>query len=257
MQVPSFEVIRFSPRRTKYCLCIPIINEGLRIIHQLERINFYKIQDLVDVILCDGGSSDGSTNLEKLKSLGVNTLLTKTSEGKLSAQLRMGYFWALEEGYEGVITIDGNGKDSVESIPFFKQALEDGYDMVQGSRYLQGGRAVNTPWIRHWAVKLLHIPVISYAAGFNYTDTTNGFRAYSKNYLLHPEVQPFRDIFCTYELLAYLSVRAPQLGLKTKEIPVSRIYPDYGKVPTKISFLKGNGDLLRILFDILRHRYNP
>ena len=60
----------------------------------------------------------------------------------------------------------------------------------------------------------------------------------------------------TYELLAYLSVRADQLGLKTCEIPVTRAYPAKGKVPTKISFVKGNSELLKILFANLFRKYN-
>jgi dolichol-phosphate mannosyltransferase len=70
-------------------------------------------------------------------------------------------------------------------------------------------------------------------------------------------VQPLRDIFMTYELLAYLSVRASQLGMKACEIPVDRVYPKAGKTPTKISFFKGNSDLLKILFKNLLGVYNP
>lgn len=257
VQVPEFEVHEFAPKRTKYCLCIPVINEGEKILRQLEQIQECNMNQITDVVICDGDSTDGSTEHRRLKPLGVNTLLVKKGPGKLSAQLRMGYYWALERGYEGIVTIDGNGKDSVESIPLFVQALDEGYDLIQGSRYLEGGQAINTPLLRHIAVKVSHIPIISLTAGFRYTDTTNGFRGYSRRYLLHPEVQPFRDIFNTYELLAYLSVRAPRLGLKTKEVPVTRAYPARGKTPTKISFLKGNSDLLRILFEVLWGKYNP
>ncbi|MEG2295219.1 MAG: glycosyltransferase family 2 protein [Oscillospiraceae bacterium] len=254
-QVPTHEIIQILPKKCAYCLCIPVINEGDRILQQLDKVSPFLEQ--VDILLLDGGSTDGSTQIEKLKARGVNTLLVKTGAGKLSAQLRMGYAYALEQGYKGIITVDGNGKDNVDAIPLFIQALEEGFDMVQGSRYVPGGKAINTPKIRHIAVKLIHVPIVSKVAGFKYTDTTNGYRGYSTNYLLNDEVQPFRDIFNTYELLAYLSVRAPQLGLKTKEIPVTRSYPPKGKTPTKISFFKGNSDLLRILWELVRHKYDP
>lgn len=254
-QIPSYEVTEIKPKMAKYCVCIPVINEGERILGQLERIKPFI--DRVDVLLLDGGSTDGSTDIEKLKACGVRALLVKTGAGKLSAQLRMGYAYALEQGYEGTITVDGNGKDNVDAIPSFIKALEEGWDMVQGSRYVPGGQAINTPKIRHYAVKLIHVPVVSKVAGFKYTDTTNGYRAYSNRYLLDSRVQPFREVFNTYELLAYLSVRAPQLGLKTKEIPVTRAYPKTGKTPTKISFIRGNYDLLRILKDLILHKYDP
>jgi dolichol-phosphate mannosyltransferase len=168
----------------------------------------------------------------------------------------MGFAYALQQGYRGIVTVDGNGKDGVEAIPRFVQELEAGLDFVQGSRYVPGGQAINTPLLRTLAIKLLHAPLINLAARYKYTDTTNGFRAFSRNYLLHAGVQPFREVFSTYELLAYLSVRASQLGLRTKEIPVVRRYPSSGKTPTKISHFRGNFLLLAILWKTLRGAFN-
>ena len=255
--VPDFVAEEICAKKSKYCVCIPVINEGERIINELNRAQQNNISNLADIIICDGGSADGSTDLKRLEELGVNTLLIKKGSGKQGAQLRMGFWWALQRGYDGIITIDGNNKDSIESIPLFIEKLEKGYDFIQGSRFIKGGKAVNTPKMRYIALRLLHAPVISLTAGRIYTDTTNAFRAYSKKYLEHEKVKPFRDIFVTYELLAYLSVRADQLGLKTCEVPVSRVYPATGKTPTKISFLKGNSELLKILFKNLLGAYKP
>ena len=255
--VPRFQAAEFSPKQSDYCVCIPIINENGRIQKELKRAKRYGIPKLTDIILCDGGSTDGSTDEGLLRSLGVNTLLVKEDAGKQGAQLRMGLWWALERGYKGILTIDGNNKDSIEDIPRFLEKLEQGYDFVQGSRFIKGGRAVRTPLIRHISVVLLHAPVISLTARRRFTDTTNAFRAYSRTYLKHPTVQPFRDLFLGYELLAYLSVRASQLGLRTCEVPVTRAYPKGQKTPTKISFFKGNSDLLKILFKNMAGAYNP
>lgn len=254
--VPKFECDEYAPKKTKYCVCIPIINEGERISKELERAKQYNIQDLVDIIICDGGSTDGCTDSDKLKNLGVNTLLTKRDVGKQGAQLRMGFWWALERGYEGIITIDGNNKDSIEDIPKFIEKLEQGYDFVQGSRFIKGGKAINTPLIRHISVMLIHAPIISITAKHRFTDTTNAFRAHSRRYLTDRRVQPFRDVFMTYELLAYLSTRATQIGLKVCEVPVTREYPKEGKTPTKITFFKGNSELLKILLKNLKGIYN-
>ena len=61
----------------------------------------------------------------------------------------------------------------------------------------------------------------------------------------------------TYELLAYLSVRASQIGMKACEVPVTRAYPKEGKTPTKISFFKGNAELMKILIKNVKGTYNP
>lgn len=255
--VPRFECSEYRKKCSDYVVLIPIINEGDRIIHELQRAQNHHIAELADIVICDGGSTDGCTEEIRLKSLDVNTLLIKRDEGKQGAQLRMGIWWALQRSYKGVITIDGNDKDSIEDVSRFIDKLKEGYDFIQGSRFIEGGRAVNTPWIRTAAVRLIHAPVISHTAGQKFTDTTNAYRAYSARYLTNERVQPLRDVFMTYELLAYLSVRATQIGLKACEVPVTRAYPAEGKTPTKISFFKGNSELLKILLRNAAGAYNP
>lgn len=255
--IPGFECVEYAGKNKDYVLLIPIINEGDRIIKELKRAKKYGVSNYADIIICDGGSTDNCTEETRLKKLGVNTLLVKKDTGKQGAQLRMGIWWALQRGYEGIITIDGNNKDSIEDVPNFIQKLQEGYDFVQGSRFIKGGKAINTPFIRIVSVRFLHAPIISLTAHYHFTDTTNAYRAYSSKYLIDKRVQPLRDIFMTYELLAYLSVRASQIGMKVCEIPVTRAYPKKGKIPTKISFLKGNSELLKILFKNMSGLYNP
>lgn len=255
--VPAFSAFEFAPRGKDYAVLIPVINEGERIRHELQRAKEHGVADAADIVICDGGSTDGSLEENLLKSLDVNTLLVKEDEGKQGAQLRMGIFWALERGYEGIITVDGNDKDSIEDVPAFIEKLREGYDLVQGSRFIPGGRAVNTPWIRNVSVRLIHAPLISLTARYHFTDTTNAFRGYSRRYLTDDRAQPLRDVFMTYELLAYLSVRATQIGMEACEIPVTRAYPEKGKTPTKISFFRGNSELMKILIRNMFGAYNP
>lgn len=255
--VPEFRVDDFRPRATRYVVVIPVINEGSRIVRQLRLMHSLGLTSQVDTVVVDGGSTDGSLEGAFLQSVGVRSLVTKTGPGKLSAQLRCGYAWALLAGYDGIVTIDGNGKDGVESIPDFLAALDEGYGYVQASRFIRGGHAENTPLSRLLAIRLLHAPLLSLAAGTWLTDTTQGYRAYSKAYLLHPDVQPFRDEFVRYELLAYLTVRASQLGFKVKELPTSRIYPAGEKIPTKIAGFGALLDLLIVVFRVLFHGYHP
>lgn len=255
--VPKFECTEYSEKTKKYVVLIPIINEGNRIVQELKRADQYRIWQFADIVICDGGSTDGCTEEKRLRDLKVNTLLVKKDIGKQGAQLRMGFWWALQRGYVGIITIDGNNKDSIEDIPKFVEKLEEGYDFVQGSRFIKGGHAINTPLIRNISVRLIHAPIISFTAHQKFTDTTNAFRAYSARYLSDSKVQPLRDIFMTYELLAYLSVRATQIGMKACEVPVTRAYPKEGKTPTKISFFKGNAELMKILIKNAKGMYNP
>ncbi len=255
--VPDFKSQSFKDSNLSYCVLIPVINEGKRIQNELVRASKAKITSVADIVICDGGSTDNSLESDFLKTIGVHSLLTKIGSGKQGAQLRMGIWWALKNKYKGIITIDGNDKDSIEDIPKFIEKLEAGYDFIQGSRFVSGGEAINTPLIRYVSVRLIHAPIISLTAHHWFTDTTNAYRGYSRHYLEDPRVQPLRDVFMTYELLAYLSVRASQLEMKVCEIPVKRAYPVAEKTPTKISPLKGNGLLMKILFLNLIGKYIP
>ncbi|RYD92844.1 MAG: glycosyltransferase family 2 protein [Sphingomonadales bacterium] len=254
-RIPEHECDVLAPKRHDYALVIPVINEGERIRRQLERTAGAKLP--VDVVVADGGSTDGSLDRDFLTANNVRALLTKTGPGKLSAQLRMAYAWCLREDYAGIVTIDGNGKDNVEAVADFVAKLRDGFDYVQGSRYRPGGRAENTPLERTIGNRLIHAPMLSLSGRRFFTDTTNGFRGYSARYLLDPRVQPFRDIFTRYELLFYLTVRAGQIGMKVCEVPVIRSYPRGEAVPTKITGHGAKLAVLRQTFQAATGAFNP
>jgi len=254
-EVPAMDVLLWQGKKHAYCVVIPVINEGDRIRNLLKRMQFCQIAAIADIIIVDGGSTDGSMELESLKHFDVNGLVVKKGPGKLSAQLRCAYAFALDQGYAGIVTIDGNDKDDPDVIPQFIDALKNGVDFVQASRFISGGIAENTPISRDFAIRYIHAPALSLSSGFKWTDTTQGFRAYSRKMLLDPLIGTFRDVFQEYELLAYLSHRVPQLKYRCVEIASVRRYPK-GEVPTKISAFRGNLKVLRTLVRACFGKYN-
>ena len=115
---------------------------------------------------------------------------------------------------------------------------------------------MNTPVLREAGVRLLHAPAISIAAGYWYTDTTNGFRAYSARFLRDERVAPFREVFGGYELHYYLSIRAARLRFRVVEVPVRREYPR-GQLPSKIRGLRGGATVLSALAAACLGRFDP
>ncbi len=230
-EVPAHTSLEFSAKATAYCVIIVVYNEGERFIRQLREMA--KKADLADIIVAERRTTDGSTSPQWLRLCKVRTLLTTDEVGGATA-MRMGLAYCLNQGYLGAVVLDGNGKDAVGMLPEFIRMLERGIDFVQGSRFMRGGFHKNTPIFRVLAIRLIMGPLLWLGSGYWYTDATNGFRAYSRKYLLHPLVEPLRSCFVHYNVQFYLSVRAPQLNLHVSEVAVSRVYPDDGTVPTKV-----------------------
>ncbi len=247
-------VVELRSRITKYAVLIPVLNEGETILAQLARMQ--AAQCPADVILSDGGSQDGSTELERLASLGVRSLLV-TSERGLGAALRLGIRYALEQGYEGVITIDGNGKDGIEATARFVELLDEGFDFVQGSRFIAGGLCENTPLDRYLGIRWFIAPLISFASGFRFTDPTNGFKGLSRGLLTDARLALLRDELSSFNFQFYLNYRAPLLGFKIVEIPVSRVYPKSGPTPTKIVGMRHRVKLVVEFLKTIMGLYDP
>ena len=255
-EVPPWRITVFEKKRSKYAVVIPVINESHRITAQLERMKPFL--SFVDVFIVDGGSTDGATEDSRLSASGITAILRNAeSRSSFCADLKIGFAHAMVEGYEGIILVDGNNKDNPSALPRFCEALGSGLDFVQGSRFLPGGKSENTPVLRSFAIRQLHAPVLSFVARFRYTDTTNGFRAFSRKFLLDNRVQPFRNIFAGYDLPYYLAVRAGEMKFKVTEIPVERAYPASGPIPTKITPIRGNLKMLGTLMRVCLHRLNP
>jgi dolichol-phosphate mannosyltransferase len=230
----SYNAKEFSKEKTKYAVVIPVINEGERFTALLDRMGSIDVFGKFDVIVVDGGSTDGSVEPEHLQLQGINTLLINESGAGLGLQLQCAYDFVLKRSYEGVITIDGNNKDDPTGILRMKKALDEKVDFAQGSRFITGGTHTNTPCVRVAAVRLLHAPLLSLASGFKWTDTTQGFRAYSRRLIEDPGLCIFRRELFDYGFLFYISKTAPHLGMSCVEVPTTRDYPAGVATPTKI-----------------------
>jgi len=249
--VPSYIATELSSRKWAHALVIPVLNEGLRLRRQLERVA--ESGSPVDVIISDGNSSDGSTEPAMLEALGASALIRLEGEGGLSSSLRAAFSYALDRGYEGVVLMDGNNKDDPDAIALFCHELAQ-FDFVQGSRYLKQGCAINTPHYREFLIRYIHAPLFSLLCGKRFTDSTNGFKGFSRRFLVAPGVAPFQPEFDQYELPYYLAWAACQHGFKVTEIPVIRRYPESGPTPTKIVGVKGYWRMLKPLLYLLGKR---
>lgn len=234
--------------RAKYAWIVVVRNEGNTFVNQIKKMSEISSIDL-DIIIVDGESTDGSVEVAHLNSLGVNSLLVSRAKQGFSHDLQIGLIYAMRCGYLGVVTVDGNGKDSLESVNQFKLALDQGFDFIQGSRFKKGGGHENTPLLRLFGIRFLAAPITSFFSRQRITDPTNGFRGYSRKLLLNPKLGLGSNLYLGYNLVSYIPICAGKEKLRIKEVPVFRKYPHFGKIPTKIV---SPIQWLQIFFDLFR-----
>lgn len=204
-------------------MIIPVYNEENRIKTVLERFREVEIDR---VLVVDDGSTDATPQV--LKGLEVEALHHAKKEG-VGSCIRDGIDRARKDGFELVVVMAGNGKDDPREIPLLlKPVVEEKYDYIQGSRYLEGGAAGNLPLARAVGIKAFTV-LWSMLLGRKLTDVTNGFRAYRVSLFDDPKINIWQTWLSTYELEYYIHFWVLKLKYKFGEVPVSKIYPSKKK----------------------------
>ncbi len=218
-------------KNEKILAIIPVYNEERAIINVLEKF----VKGVVDeILIVDDGSTDSSTKLiyDFKSEIPINVIRHESNIG-VGASLQDGIKYSLERSYDLIVVMAGNGKDDPREIPkLTKPIIHEGYDYIQGSRFIKGGRWDNLPKAR-WAGIKLYSLIWSKLLGVKLTDVTNGFRAYRTSIFKDGRINIWQDWLKRYELELYIHYKVIKLGYRFKEVPVSKIYPISGKY-TKI-----------------------
>ncbi len=227
----------------KYLVGTCAYNEGPKIRRVIGKYNDYATYD---VLIIDDGSSDGSLQGSP-PGIPVTVIRNPVNQGA-GYGVRQILEYAQQKGYVAVFFVSGNDKDSPADIFRLKTAIEEGFDFVQGSRYLPAGQQGRMPCYRKVATKLIHPLFFSLITGKWITDSTNGFRAIRISMLNDEHLNIHQDWLDHYELEPYLFYKAVTLRYKVKEVPVTKIYPPKAEGYTKMRPLSGWWSILRPLF---------
>lgn len=225
-------------------LAVPIcFNEEKKIGRVLDRFE----AGIVDkVMVMDDGSTDASPAV--IAEHGVDILRHESQKG-VGAAIRSVIRYAQAHHYDILVILAGNDKDRPSEIRRLVQPIvEDGFDFIQGSRYLPGGDFGNMPLYRNLSTRWIHPWLFSLTARKKITDSTNGFRAIRVSLFDDARLwidQPWLD---KYELEPYIMFKAIRLGYRFKEVPVSKIYPPKELGYTKMKPITGWWSILRPIF---------
>lgn len=226
-------------------------NEQVKLKNAIERfLAAQKTSSLpLDYLIVDDGSTDGTTAMiESFKDKGVKTICHAKRSG-VGTAIRTAIKYGIDKRYDVLVIMAGNDKDHPKEIPrLLDPIIREDYDLVQGSRYLDGGKTGGDMPLYRKAATRLHPWLFSILTGKKMTDTTNGFRAFKLSLFQDARInidQPWLDC---YELEPYLLFKAVTLGYKVTEAPVSKIYPMKKLGYTKMRPLIGWWSILRPLF---------
>ena len=226
----------------KILLMYPAHNEEKKIGLAIERVP----KDFVDEILVvDDASTDQTPVL--CEKLGAKVLQNQVRSG-VGFAIRRAIQYGFDNKFDILVIMAGNNKDDPTEISrLVNPIVNEGYDFVQGSRYLPGGKYGNMPLYRLLATRFIHPLLFSLISGMRITDSTNGFRALRLSALKDSKMNLNQSRLDHYELEPYLFYKMIKLGYKVVEAPVTKIYPAKELGYTKMKPITGWWNILKPL----------
>jgi dolichol-phosphate mannosyltransferase len=227
-----------------------------------ERDNLSRFVDAVrgalpeaDLLVVDDASPDGTGDIADAIAAKDRHVRVMHRPGKLG--LGTAYIQAftqgLAEGYDRFFEMDADLSHDVKYLTDFVQALDDGYDIVIGSRNIPGGGVEGWGVGRHFISKggslysraILALPI---------RDLTSGYKAFTRRAL---ESIALEDVHSNgYSFQIEMTYRAVRRGMRVKEVPIVFVDRTAGrsKMSRKI-FLEAVGMVWKLRFDALRGRF--
>ena len=211
----------------KTIVIIPTYNEKDNIKIIIDKI--FKYNENVSILFVDDNSPDGtSIEIEKYNDKRVNIIKREKKLGLGSAYIK-GFQWAITNGFDYVVQMDADLSHNPADIINITSYI-DNYDLVIGSRYVNGISIVNWPLSRL---------ILSYCAnlyariitGVPIKDITGGFKAISVNFLKKINLNNIKSEGYSFQI--EINFLAWMNNCKIKEVPI--IFTDRTRGESKMS----------------------
>jgi glycosyltransferase involved in cell wall biosynthesis len=167
-----------------------------------------------DVLVISDGSVDRTADIARAHGAHVAELPFNLGIG---GALRTGFAFAVRNGYDQAVQFDADGQHDPLAVATILGPLTDGADMVIGSRFAEGGAVTyEVSGIRRRAMKLLQW-LVHRLVGQEFSDTSSGFRSFSRGMLEFFAVTYPVEYMDSVEAL----VLACNAGFHVREVPVN------------------------------------
>ncbi len=203
---------------------IPVFREIGKIGTVMEKFNLDSVDEICLVVDAPDETILREIDESRRKTQIPVTIIENPTRNGIGFAIKRGYRYALSQGFDLIVIMAGNGKDDPREIPRLTEPIsKNGFDYVQGSRFLPGGKGERTPFFRRIFTRLFPF-VWTFLTGVRCTEVTNGFRAYRAAILEDPRINIWQDWLNGYELEYYLHYKVLTLGYRFTERPVSKVY---------------------------------
>jgi dolichol-phosphate mannosyltransferase len=195
---------------------VPTFNERDNIAKLVEAV--LEQDPILSVVVVDDNSPDGTAEVVRAMAVGeprVRLLSRARAEG-LGPAYKAGFAWALEQGADFVLQMDADFSHPVSALGTFL-SLMDEYDVVLGSRYVNGITVVNWPigrlllsYFGNWYTRKV--------TGLPTQDLTGGFKCWRREVL--DSIDLLHVLSNGYAFQIEMTYRAWRRGYRIKEVPI-------------------------------------
>ena len=230
-------------------IIIPTYNEAENIEAVIKKV--IDLEDKNDILVIDDNSPDGTSEIvENQKNIHNNRvfLINREKKSGLGSAYKEGFKWALENNYSYIFEMDADMSHDPNEIKNLKiQLIQNKYDVVVGSRYIEGVSVVNWPLSRIFLsyAANLYVRIIT---GMPIKDATSGFVGYTKNALSSIELSEIK--FNGYAFQIEMKFKLWKKKFKLKEHQIIFVNRKLGKSKMNHSII------LEAIFGVIKLKIN-
>ena len=198
-------------------IVLPTYNEADNIAEVLRRARAAAPD--AGILVVDDSSPDGTADIAKAMAgeVGAVDILSRPEKSGLGSAYREGFKWGRERGFDVLMEMDSDLSHDPADIPRLLKAIDEGADLVIGSRYVPGGEIPHWPWHRRalskygnrYSAAMLRIDV---------HDMTAGYRAYRSDMVARIDIDNVRAD--GYGFQVEMTYFVAQAGGRIVEVPI-------------------------------------
>lgn len=202
----------------KILVIIPTYNEAENILNLVPEVLKHSDSNFNwNVLVVDDNSPDGTASM--VKSLNSNNvfLIEREKKSGLGTAYVTGFKFAIEKSFDYVFEMDADFSHDPKYLPTFIELIEKGYDLIVGSRYINGVSVVNWPISRLLLSYFANI-YTRVITGLKVKDTTAGFMCYRVSSLSQIDLDKVKSNGYSFQI--EMKFKFYKKGFKITETPI-------------------------------------